>query len=722
MLERIQNWMKRNNISPLLVMGLLNVIFIGAFLFILFLFITSRGNANPPLLTPQIIIAPNGDTPLPGVTSNAPPTENPGGFQVNVPTLTAGPSPTAPSNPFDVGGTIVVAMRRNARTHLYAITPGSTEITPLTSGAWDDRDPAWSPDGKTMAFSSNRSGSWDLYLLKIESGEVSRLTTTLGFEANPSWSPDGAYLTYEGYNSDNFDIYIVSVSGGLPIQVTRNPASDYAPVWSPNGRSIAFVSYRGGGVNPDLYTFNLDEPDESKSVRQITNTPDIAEDEPQWSKDGNLLLYADANSPLNLVYNKRVDSDSSPATEAAQGEFPIWTPDGSGIATIFNQNNTEFVAAAALGAWTGGPVARPVDGQVTSMTWSYAALPAPADLKGSIQEAVAAPSIPPWTEKISAPTNSDPPYTFITIPDLRAPVPAFSDRADDAFAALRLRVITEAGWDFLQLLDNATVKIDTQVDPGLPFENWNKAGRAFDLSQAAINDGWGVMMREEIGNRVYWHVWVRVFKGDGSLGEPLRRTPWDFRTRFQANNPAAFDAGGSYYPEIPKGFFIDFTTLADDYGWQRVPPTDNWRIFYPGVQYWHFEHRDGLDWASAMREVYSAAQVATATPFYTPTFTPSATVSPTITNTPPNTSTATRTATRTPSKTFTPTITNTPTTVVTRLGLPSATITPTFTDTNTPTFTATITPSRTPFPSKTSTPSRTPRPSATEVPQATATP
>jgi TolB protein len=718
MFERLQNWMKKNNISPVLVLGVMNLFFIGAFIIVLVLFLSSRSGQPAVTDTPQILVIPNGDTPL-APASPIGSTQAVSGFQpVNAPALTAGPSPTAPSNPFDVGGTIVVAMRQNGRTHLYAITPGSINLIPLTSGQWDDRDPSWSPDGRTIAFSSNRSGSWDLYLLEVESGEVKRITTTIGFEANPSWSPDGAYITYESYVNDNFDIYIVSAKGGLPIQVTRHPAADFAPVWSPNGRSLAFVSYRGGGVNPDLFTFNLDDPDEARSVRQITNTPDVAEDEPQWSKDGSLLLYSDVLSPLHLVYTKQVEVEGVSAAEAAQGEFPVWTPDGSGIATAFNQNNREFVAAAALGAWTGGPVARPVDGQLSSISWSYAALP--AELKGSIKEAMETPVVAPWTEQITNPTNNDPPYTFITIPDLRAPVPAFSDRVDEAFSALRLRVITEAGWDFLQLLDNASIELDTNLDPGLPYESWNKAGRAFDISQAAINDGWGVMIREDVGNRVYWHVWVRVFKGDGSLGEPLRRTPWDFRTRFQANNPAAFDAGGSYFSEVPKGFFIDFTTLAADYGWQRVPSTDDWRIFYPGVQYWHFEHRDNLDWASAMRELYSPAQVATATPFQTPTFTPSATLSPTVTETPPDTATATATATRTPTNTYTPTITNTPTTAATRLGLPSPTNTLTKTPTNTASNTSTATATRTPSATRTPVPSATPRPSST--PPASATP
>src|SRR5574341_814386 len=698
MRDRMGQWMKDRRISPVIVLAVMNLVFIVAFVVVLVLFL----NARSVPATPQVIVLPNNAT----SASNGglpTPAQQVQGISVNVPTLTAGPSPTAPSNPFDVGGTIALALRRNGRTHLWAISPmpGRTQVTRLTTGLWADRDPAWSPDGKTLAFASNRSGGWDLYLLDIVSGETTRLTSDAGFEGNPTWSPDGAYIAYEGYQGDNFDIYIVSAKGGFPIRVTRHPASDFAPAWSPNGRSIAFVSYRSGGVNPDLYTFNLDEPDESRSVTRITNTPDVSEDEPQWSRDGLLLLYSDTVSPLNIVYTKLVSAPGSTPVEAAQGHYPAWTPDGSGIVTAFNQSGREFVAAAALGAWAGAPVAVPVEGSVGAVSWTYATLP--PELKGSIAEAATAEDPPLWKEKITAPTGGDPPYSLITIPDLRAPVPAFSARVDDSFIALRLRVISESGWDFLQVLDNAAIRPDTRLDPGLPYESWNKAGRAFDISQAAINDGWGVLMREDIGNRIYWRLWVRVRQGDGSLGEPLRRVPWDFLSRF-SGDPVAYDNGGSYFTDVPKGYFIDFATLAADYGWERAPAEDNWRIFYPGVQYWHYDFRGGQDWVAAMREVWAAKDVATATPFMTPTSTPPPTLPPTIPPFPPTTSftpSLTPTITRTPTNTFTPTNTATKTTVTTRLGLPSATVTPTFTPSNTRTNTSTATATRSPVPSQT---------------------
>lgn len=623
---------------------------------------------------------------------------------------TAGPSPTPPANPFDVGGAIAMAVRRSGNTNLYVFSPGQTQLTRLTAGAWDDRDPVWSPDGRRLAFASNRQQGWDLYILDVGTGLVTRLTNDPGFEANPSWSPDGLWVVYESYQTDNFDVYIVPVDGSTPpLRVTTHPAADFAPVWSPGGRQLAFISHREGSA--DLYVYNLDIPDETAAVTRLTNTPEIVEDEPVWSPDGRFIYFSDANSSLDIVYRKDITSDiNTPPDDAAQGDYPIMTPDGTGLATVFNQNQREFIAAAAVDAWSAAPVAVAIDGDIRAISWTLRPLVTTA--QGSVAAAQGYVDPPLWQEQIRE-ISDDPevPYAFVEISGVQAPYPFLNDRVDEAFEALRLRVIVEAGWDFMGTLDNLTIPLNIPQAPGEALESWNRAGRAFDLAQQAYNEGWIYVQREDAGARTQWRVWLRTRQADGTLGEPLRYLPWDFNTRF-SGNPQAFDAGGSTFDRLPGGYFIDYTSLAIDYGWTRVPADENWRGFYPGIRYWQYQLRSGLDWNGAMAEVYQSSLYATATPFSTPTPTPTATSSPTETGTPTSTApppSNTPLPTRTPSITPTPTATSTPTVVVTRLG---ASATPTATFTRTPT----ITPTRTDTPTITPSPTRTPTPTRTATP------
>jgi len=241
----------------------------------------------------------------------------------------------------------------------------------------------------------------------------------------------------------------------------------------------------------------------------------------------------------------------------------------------------------------------------------------------------------------------------VKLPDVQAPYPQLHDRVDEAFTALRQRLILKAGWDALASLENAYVPITTSLDPGFE-EDWLYTGRAFAINSLMTNAGWMVAVREDFGAQTYWRLYIRAQLQDGSLGEPLRDRPWDLSARYNLD-PKIYEQGGTY-SETPPGYWVDVTSLARQYQWQRVPALPDWRTFYRGARFTEFALTEGLDFYSAMLQLYPQDVLLTPTRLLPPT--PTASITPTFT--PTITPTRTPRMTLTPSKSPTPTLSPTP--------------------------------------------------------------
>lgn len=522
-----------------------------------------------------------------------------------------------PPSFLEMGETVVFSMYTGGQQDLFALESGASEPVRLTDNPADDRSPAWSPDGQRIAFASQRNANWDLYILEVETGEVTRLTSDPAFEANPSWSPDGQWLAYEGYYDGNLDIFIIKVDGSEgPYPVTRSPGADHSPAWttSPAGREIAYVSHRDG--HQDIYLLFLDDPSEDKAVN-ITNTPDLDEDAPTWGGGGSLLAYSVVENGVPLVYAKTLTDPNAEPFLVGQGETPVWSPDGGQLLFLAERPTGSLFLIGQFGAWETSVQAFALPGYASDPDWSPTTLP--ENPQGSLAFALTAPTVSAYEEALWPRESPNDPYRLISLSGVIAESPLLSDRVDASFIALKEYILQAAGWDFLGRLDAVWWPRERLVEPGQEFRNWHKAGRAFDIVQT-YNQGTPAQIElvpHYVGPDIYWELYIRCAVQDGTLGEPLRALPWDFSARTSGDR-IAYEAGGQFKSSIPGGYYINFTQIARVYGWYPVPSASSWRYNWPGVLYWQYEKRDGLDWWSAMLELYKEDELQETFAFLTP--------------------------------------------------------------------------------------------------------
>jgi TolB protein len=122
----------------------------------------------------------------------------------------------------------------------------------IVSSADPIMSPAWSPDGRKLAYVSfEQRGRTAIWVQEVFTGKRDRLTSFKGINGAPAWSPDGRYLALTLSKDGNPDIYIMDLARRSLRPLTRHWAIDTEPAWSPDGREIVFTSDRGG--NPQIY-------------------------------------------------------------------------------------------------------------------------------------------------------------------------------------------------------------------------------------------------------------------------------------------------------------------------------------------------------------------------------------------------------------------------------------------------------------------------------------
>jgi TolB protein len=509
-----------------------------------------------------------------------------------LPALTPSPIHQAPA---ERAGRIAFVASRTAdgNADIFSADIGGEAVINLTNDSAPDRGPAWSPDGRQIAFASRRGDNWDLYLMRADGGDLRRLTDDPAYDGEPAWSPDGASIAFTSSRNGNLDIYQLDLASRAVQQVTDDPAADYQPSWSPDSSQIAFTSWRDG--NQEIYAVGVPSSNLFGRPQAINLTNHPAPDHsPAWGPDGRLAFISDREGIGNLhVLDPETDEQDLAGIRNRGLQDPAWTVGGGLLAAGPWGSGAGFSSPQGVLIMT---IGISVSVALVGSPHAYAE---PAWNPNAVAPDVAADRLLPG--RLYLPPT--PPANLAQIEpglsslgDVRAGgQPVLAKAVLPSFRALRQAVIDTSGHDFLARLSEANRAIGYGSNTS-SYTSWHKSGRAFDTLFDYRAGGRQVLFisPERQGGRLFWRLYLRAARQDGSQGQPITLPVFSPSTRTLS--------------PPPSGYFVDFTALAAQYGWRRIAAQEresfDWRSELLALEYWHFERRDGLSWYHAVSLVH----------------------------------------------------------------------------------------------------------------------
>ena len=206
----------------------------------------------------------------------------------------------------------------NSAIYIQNVSTGAREL--VSSGKGINGAPAFSPDDRYLAITLSKSGNPEIYVKDLATGQNRQLTSHWAIDTEATWSPDGKTIYFTSDRGGRPQIYSVPFAGGKATRVTRDGENNAKATISPDGERIAVAQGRGNEYRIAIL--------ELETGRMRALTPGVLDESPSFAPNGSMILYATREKDRGVLAAVSADGNVRQRLILTEGDVrePAWSP------------------------------------------------------------------------------------------------------------------------------------------------------------------------------------------------------------------------------------------------------------------------------------------------------------------------------------------------------------------------------------------------------------